>query len=514
LIEEFLGPTRRRSLYGKSITGKGSATSPTDPEKIMIKRPLGLALVASLLLVLLGCGGGGGGGAPATGNVAVVLTDGPTDQYQRILISLTGIRLIGSGGQVDTYDGPEITFDLLEMSDWADLAFNTKVLAGDYSKIRLFVTQIELVDLVNNESVVLDKLPANGKIDLNPRGPFEVSPDYTTVIKLDIDAKRSFQVVQTGNGGLRFRPVIFVDIFQGDIFLPDRLVRVFGEVDADSVEGSGTTDPADDSFRLCDLQLISQSNGPSIGGPDQCVRVYANGSTGVFDELGEEASFGDIGPGELLTAIGFIVDTDDPDAFLGLDSVALEIGDRQPSAVDGWTTAQGLVTSDPVSCDTDQCFDFLPDNNDPVITTRMQPATRVFRADGVELDQADVRDGDTASLDAIPVGDELNAALVVLSTAPGSGIVAGTLDDVRDNAPFTVLDVMTDIGGLVFVCVDQDSDMVQVLVDNQTVTVFDLLDPTILEIGSTVEAYGDADSPPSGCDFVAAQVIVEPPTTP
>jgi hypothetical protein len=36
--------------------------------------------------------------------------------------------------------------------------------------------------MINNQSVLLDKLPSRGRIDLNPRGPFEVSPDYTTVI--------------------------------------------------------------------------------------------------------------------------------------------------------------------------------------------------------------------------------------------------------------------------------------------------------------------------------------------
>ena len=49
------------------------------------------------------------------------------------------------------------------------------------------------------------------------------------------------------------------------------------------------------------------------------------------------------------------------------------------------------------------------------------------------------------------------------------------------------------------------------LVDDDSVTIFDLLDPGILETGLMIEAYGDASSPPAGCDFVADQVIVEPP---
>jgi len=36
----------------------------------------------------------------------------------------------------------------------------------------------------------------------------------------------------------------------------------------------------------------------------------------------------------------------------------------------------------------------------------------------------------------------------------------------------------------------------------------------VLEVGSSVEAYGDTASPPAGCDMLATQVIVEPPVTP
>lgn len=477
----------------------------------MTRRFVASTLLLAAAFSLFGCGGGSGGSQPATGEVAVVFTDGPTDKYQRILVSITGMTLIGPGGHVALYEGPEVTFDLLEMSEWADLAFNTEVLAGRYNKIRLYLSKVELVDLVNDERVMLDKLPANGKIDLNPRGPFRVSPDYTTVIKLDMDARRSFQVVETGNDSLRLRPIIFVDVYQGDIFMPDRLVRVFGTVAPDSPEGTGDADPADDSFRLCYLQFISQSSGPSLGDPGDCVRVYVDSATSIFDDTGTETDFSAVAEGEPLTAVGFVVDTDAADAFLGLNSVVLELGDRQPGDVDGWDTLQGVVDSDPVPCDSDQCFDFDPEGTDPVTTTRMQPGTRVFRADGDELDQNDVTMGDSGSIDAVPLNSELNAALIVLATDLGSGIVSGLLDAVGDAGPFDVLDVTTDAGALVHVCVNASTDIVHVLVDDEVVTLYDLLDPGILEPGSYVEAFGDADSPPAGCDIVADQVIVEAP---
>ena len=98
----------------------------------MFKRTLFTALLFALTLTLNACGGGSSS-SPATGDVAVVITDGPTDQYERMLVTITGMSLIGSGGQVELYAGAPITFDLLQMSEWADLAFTTKVQAGKYN---------------------------------------------------------------------------------------------------------------------------------------------------------------------------------------------------------------------------------------------------------------------------------------------------------------------------------------------------------------------------------------------
>jgi len=485
----------------------------------MLKRILLTALAVTIALILNACGGGGSGGsAPATGEVSVILTDGPTDQFERILISMSRMTLIGPGGHVDLYDGPEITFDLLEMSEWADLAFTSKVRAGRYNKIRLELTKVELIDLADNSSEKLNKLPANGKIDLNPRGSFEVGPDHTTVIQLDMDAKRSFQVVQTGNNKLQMRPIIFVNIFDEDsLYLPDRLVRLAGSVQAGSISGAGTADPADDSFRLCDLEFISQSAGPSMGDATSCVKVYVDASTSLFDDMGEAANFTDISGGESLTAIGFIVESDDAAAFLGLNSVVVELGPRQSGGSGGWNTQQGVVADDPVVCDvTDQCFNFDPDDTDPMMTvaTRMRPETRVFRADGVELTQGDVSAGDGGSVDAVLISNELQAALVVLANDVSSGVVTGVLDSVSGSDPY-MLAVMSESGGLFNVCIDPDSGVIlHVLVDDEAVTIFDLLDPAVLEIDSRIEAFGEPGPPPAGCDLNAEEIFVEAPSAP
>ena len=419
----------------------------------MFIRFLTAALAIATVLGLSSCGGSGGS-APATGEVAVILTDGPTDQYEQILVSMTAMTLIGPGGHVELYNGPEITFDLLAMSEWADLAFTTKVRAGSYNKIRLELSKVELVDLATNRVERLNKLPANGKIDLNPRGPIDVSPEYTTVIKLDMDAKRSFQVVETGNDNLKLRPVIFVDVYRDTIFLQDRLVRLFGVVEADSI-----TESPDDSFRLCELQFVAQSNGPELGDADDCVRVRASGETGIFDAQGEAVDFTAIGDRTLLTAVGFITEAEDTEAFLGLNSVVIEIGDRQ---ADGWQTLQGSAIDDSSECGgLDLCFTFERSDTDPTIplSTRMRPDTKVYRADGVQLDRTDVTAGDSGSIDAVSVDSELQAALVVLGTDVGSGILTGSLEDVSGSDPY-VLSVMNDSGGLFNVCADPETSVI------------------------------------------------------
>ncbi len=475
----------------------------------MFSRFLTAMLVVALAIALYSCGGDSNSPEPTKGQVTVIITDGPTDQFQRILISMVGMTLIGPGGHVELYNGPEITFDVLEMSEWADLAFTTKVVAGRYNKIRIQLSKVELVDVRNGVSEVLDDLPANGKIDLNPRGPFDVSPDYTTVIKLDIDAKRSFQVVPTGNGKFQLRPIFFVDVYQDQIFLPDRLVRVFGNVRAGSILGTGNADPTDDSFRLCNLQFISQSNGPSLNGVDDCVRIFDDAATSIFDVTGMETDFMSVTDGEPLTAVGFIVDTDDAEAFLGLNAVVLELGLRQSDSTGGWGTIKGNVVDDPATCDTtDKCFDFDPAETDPAVPTRMRPGTRVFRADGVELSQADVGAGDGGSVDAL-VNGELQTALLVLSNDVDGGIVSGVLNGVSRSDPYDVLEVMTDASGVAHVCANSETDILQVLVQDDAVTIIDLLDPSVLETGSLVEAFGDPAPPPAGCDIVADQIIVE-----
>ena len=486
-------------------------------------RPLVGAVLILMLATLSACGGGGGGSSSSaeTGQVAVLITDGPTDEYERMLVTMRRMLLLGAGnGHRVLYDGPPVTFDLLELRDRADLAFTADILADTYTKIRIELEEVRLVDVGDpsdpgdDNEVVLDKLPANGKIDLNPRGPFTVEAGRTTVIHLDMDANRSVQVIEKGTGALGLRPIIFVDVYTDDIVLPSRLVRVFGVVDS--------ADEGNDSLLLCELEFIAQLGGPSMADDDDCVRVFAE-SASIFDADGLPTSFESIvdaldGDDPVaLTAIGLpsVPNGGAPaSVVLDLDGVVAALGPRRTDTESGWETTSGIISSDLVACDADQCVDFLPNMEADPILTRLQSETRVFSADGTELSAGDIDNTDPATVDGLRVDDggtdELRAALVVLGPDLGDVLVSGTLTDVSSTDDFDILTIVPEGEDPVSVCVAQDAEVVRVIVDDTVVTIADLLDPLVLDpsAGLQVDAAGD-ESAAADCDVEAIVVVVE-----
>lgn len=186
-------------------------------------RFLSLILVA-LMTALSGCGGGGGGGdgssvTAQTGTVAIFIKDAPTDEFEKILVTVTEVSLIPvSGTPVVIYQnagGCEV--DLLEYREEDFLlTLSRNVPAGSYSKIRLQVSDIELVPKAGSAigSNIEVRLPS-GKIDLNPRGPFSVSPGGSLSVRIDMDANKAIHTHPSRAGWYIFRPVVFVDIESG-----------------------------------------------------------------------------------------------------------------------------------------------------------------------------------------------------------------------------------------------------------------------------------------------------------
>jgi hypothetical protein len=272
---------------------------------------------------------------------------------------------------------------------------------------------------------------------------------------------------------------------------------------------------AEKSVLLCYLQFVAQLGAATTGDADDCVRLFANGSTSIFGDNGLKIEFQDIAVNNELTGMGFLT-PDGADVLFDLDAIVMEVGEHQPPSDTGWETLRGMVVSPQADCDGDpgpQCFDFKPFDSETPIKTRLQLATRVFDSRGTELAQTDISDTDSGSVDGLRVingtTEELRAALVVLSVDVGENLVSGLLTAVAVS-PGTSYDILT-VDGVTMVCVNEETDVLRILVDDEIVTIVDLLDPAVLKEGmDMIEATGvlaEADMPE--CDIVADVVIVE-----
>lgn len=216
------------------------------PKKLIDFRFLPLLLVA-LLTLLAGCGGGGGEGSSVTaqtGTVAIFIKDAPTDEFEKILVTVTEVSLIPvSGAPVVIYENPAgCEVDLLEYREENFLlTLSRNVPAGSYSKVRLQVSNIELVPKEGSAigSDIEVKLPS-GKIDLNPRGAFTVVAGGSLTVRIDMDANKAIHVHPSRVGWYVFRPVVFVDVESG---FPESVCPkiVHGTIDELIREGGQTT---------------------------------------------------------------------------------------------------------------------------------------------------------------------------------------------------------------------------------------------------------------------------------
>lgn len=211
--------------------------------------------VCTLALMLTACGGGGGSSnrAPTTnvaptpvgeGGLTLLLGDNALDGVEAVLIEISAVRLIGGEGQTDlALEEVPTEVDLLALQNLTEKLFDGDVPEGDYSKIRLEIDSLQVVE-EGNPTPVDVQLPANGKIDLNPQGSFSIIPGEELVIEIDIALDRSIHIVSTGNSRYRFRPVVFVDIIdQSD---NPRMTRIFGEI-------ASRDEPEAPAFDLCEV---------------------------------------------------------------------------------------------------------------------------------------------------------------------------------------------------------------------------------------------------------------------
>jgi hypothetical protein len=412
-----------------------------------------LCMAVLLSFGIVACGGGGGSSSSAvatspppvvdsTGVVAIAVKDAPSDDFDKIMLTLTSVQLLGNGAPVTVFEGDK-TFDLLDLQSFYDmLAVSDQVPVGSYSKIRLRVTDILLIQDDGNggETVIEADIPANGKIDLNPRGSFTVSADTAILIEIDLDAKKSIHVVGTGSGSYKFRPVVFVDVQERQLL--NGLVRVHGTI-GDIAE--------DNSYlELCDveIQLTTRSN--------RCVIVnLIPDETSLFDANGDEIDIEDVRnetPPVEATVYGIAVVSTDPeyddsdsdsdsssDSDSGSDSDSDSNSDSDSDSDDDDTVRMvqvdaiviqlgpnsaalqldGTVLTD-LNADNEFDFDIAPGQGfteDSVVTTLVQSATRILSSDLTELDaSAIVQGAEAAVAGVLQLGDpdQLKSTLIII----------------------------------------------------------------------------------------------------
>jgi len=178
-------------------------------------------LCAALASLTLACGpgdygamtvdtGGSGGAGGSTGGLSIFITDAPNPAFDSIWLTVTSAELLGPDGPVLLFEG-ETIFDLLRLRSVSELfSIRRGVPPGVYTKIRLQLSDVELVwhDSRGNLQTDHPKLSGNGKLDLAPRGSFRVDGGEMLVVQIDVDANNAIHVHQTGNGKFQFRPVV------------------------------------------------------------------------------------------------------------------------------------------------------------------------------------------------------------------------------------------------------------------------------------------------------------------
>lgn len=402
-----------------------------------IRRSAPWLMLAILSVLLAACGGGGSavGSMPggATGSVGIVVTDAPSAEFSAINLTIEGIDLIGDTQHVTLFDaatdGGAKTVNLLDLSNFSYLfAVSQSVPVGSYNKIRLYVSDIALVPQDTTAPVIHPQLPANGKIDLNPREPFTVVSGQPLYLQLDFDANKSIQIVTTGNGKYVFRPVVFVDVL-GTNFT-GKLVRIHGAVQSVASDGS--------SFLLCPIAAAATSGtaAPTTDWESEhCVTVLTADAS-VFDTHGDPAVLGDaVVPGAELTAIGFLKPTPEPATLTGsisgdqLEHVLLSGEVIEMGPLGTFSTVTGTVSQAP----TDSLDGFALSTAGASTDTQaqLQNGTKIFSKTGQPLDYTAITLDRTASVDGVFSTTDpivLKSALVVVDTgAQNLSLVSGTV---------------------------------------------------------------------------------------
>jgi hypothetical protein len=341
------------------------------------------------------------------------------------------------------------------------------------------------------------KLPANGKVDLNPRGSFEVVAGGHLMVELDVDAEKSIHIVEKGNKySYNFRPVVFVNILNDT----PRLVVLDGLVKKRT----------DNDFRLCLAQAgVTQTTDSS---DDGCLRVQVSANTVTQDEQIEVINADAVKDGDTVTVLGMASSQ---------NINALHIVEH--ADISNLGLFAGQATS---AVDVNNDFTMETDDSNAVI----QPLTallvslidgsgvRVFDKNGNQVSETNIVASTDVDVFGLAVPDLINAsavkaAFVIIDNTVKADQVSGDIAAINlGDSQLTISVVSDTFSG--DVCVDTGSalifelDVVDGKVVNQEITINEL------ETGMSIVAFGHDDG--SACmpvDVVLVQsqpVVVDP----
>ncbi len=355
-----------------------------------------LAAGLSLALVVAGCNGGGGSSdavvAGNTGNVAILLTDAPTDIYEEIHVTITAITLLPADEDPDLapvvlFEGEE-TIDLLQLQDHAEL-FEVAggVPIGNYEKVRLAISLVELVDTDTTPATRREAMLPSDHIDLLTRDALSVSDGNTLYLELDVDTEQSILIVETGSGRLIFRPVVFVTAYEE------------GEA------GAGDDD-ADDSPLLSVRGLVREIGEdlavcPSAQANERaCVRLVFGDASAIFDANGDPVGMDVLTAGAELVAMGLLINRRAAGGRV-LEVLGLLLGTRPTAGVRG-----GEADSE-----VDAAGAFTLSNGR---TVALDETTPVVEGDGTVVGPAAIQPGQPLTVFGLVQEDPIAAALVIL----------------------------------------------------------------------------------------------------
>lgn len=504
-------------------------------------------VVVFIFLALSACSSSGGGdsntsssGAATTGRVSLLITDGISDKFDQVNLTVQSISFLSDDDSNETvvFDQPQV-INLLALQNYSNLLVTTVIPTGVYKKIRLQISQVELLKFAgegNKAESYLAKLPANGKVDLNPRGSFEVFADGHLMIELDVDAGKSILASKKANGKTEysFRPIVFVNIVGVDdgktkLVLLDGVVQARegagfqlcsrnkkyddhekdDDDDHDHEGKEGDDEDDDHEGKNDDDDHDGKENDDHESDHDDeqnaCMAVVITDNTVVQDDLIEVVSADSVVDGNVVTVLGKA-----NGYSIHALHIVIESNNKKVSEL-------ALFTGDATSAaDAENNFTMNTDDKNAVIQALAAltvslvdgSGARVFDRNGSELTTDDIIAGSAVDVFGLAIPDiisaaKVKAAFVIVDNNVADNKISGTIAAINTTeSQLTVTTVTDTFSGDVCVDVSQASIFLLAIADGKVISneiTINKLQPAML-----INAYGQDE----GLSCVVADVVL------